>query len=100
MCLCNFYGWNLHNIIGLPDAWAIGPTSTDNDIDAYMDWPEAVTNDAQSLSMMRNYAKFHRGHEESFEGEEPEPDPPPDATTKWREPVRLFDHSVMRRESS
>jgi len=86
-----FYGWNLHNIIGLPDAWLFDQDSTDEEIDAGMDWPAEIANDAQSLEMARLYARFHANSEAA--PEDPPGDPPDPAIRRF--PLRIKGGDVL-----
>ena len=85
--LQTLYGWNMHNMIGQPDAWQFDQDSTDEEIDAAMDWPAEVANDAQTLAMMRLYARFHANSEAALG--EPPGDPPPPATIRIPLRIRL-----------
>jgi hypothetical protein len=56
-----WFGWDAHNLIGLPDAWAVTERTTDAEIDALFKWPPAIAGDPVALRAMRSYIRANRG---------------------------------------
>ena len=71
-----WFGWNAHNYLGLPDAWAVGPTTTDAEIDARFQWPAVIAQDPPALAAMRSYVRLFRGRGDLLPSPPPLPPPP------------------------
>jgi outer membrane biosynthesis protein TonB len=70
--LALWFGFNGHNLLGLPDAWAVSPSSSDAEIDARFQWPASISGDPVALAAMRAYVRANRG----FGTTAPPPAPP------------------------
>lgn len=55
------FGWQGHNMIGLPSTWDLTGTETDDQIATLFEFPAQITGTANAKKTLADYLKFYRG---------------------------------------